>query len=103
MSGPVSGASATASAPASTAASAIAPTKAVAVGSIDSLTTAIYSLQRQMGSFATRLSAMEGRGTPSAASSLFAPQSLPFDMPVYGAPPLSSTPSTIVPLLENKS
>ena len=34
-----------------------------------------------MGSFATRLSSMEGRGSPSTAGSSFAPQPSPFGMP----------------------
>jgi len=51
-----------------------------------------------MGTFATRLSSVEDRGSPYAAGSSFAPQSMPFGMAGYGAPPppLSSMASIIV-------
>lgn len=56
---------------------------------IDTLTTAIYGLQRQMGQVATRLSAIEGHAPTSSGETPL------YGMPGYGgvtaAPPAHST------------
>jgi hypothetical protein len=73
------------------------PSTTVEPSALDMLISSIYGPQRQMGSFATHLSTMEGHASPSAAGSSFLPPSMPFGMPGYSAPPpLSSTASTIM-------
>jgi hypothetical protein len=65
----------------------------VPTGTIDTLTAAIYGLQRQMGQFATRLSEMEAHG-PSSQGGHRAPARPVYGMPGFGgitsAPPSSS-------------
>jgi len=66
--------------PQSTAPLSVGPSQAVvSAGVLDTLTTAIYGLQRQMGQLATRMAGGDGR-----AGSSVHPQSLPFRMPGYG-------------------
>ena len=66
----------------------VRPSQAViSAGVLDTLTTAIYGLQRQMGQLATRMAGGDGRPGSSVH-----PQSLPFGMPGYGG--LPSAPSS---------
>ena len=79
--------------PQSTAPLSVGPSQAVvSVGVLDTLTTAIYGLQRQMGQLATRMAGGDGRPGSSVH-----PQSLPFGMPGYrGLPSAPSSGSAIV-------
>jgi len=65
----------------------------------DPLTAAILGLQRQMGQFATRLSALEGWASSSASGPSASgphPASSPYGMPGYGGIPAAPTTGSVV-------
>lgn len=60
------------------------------MAAIDSLTTAIFGLQRQIGQFATRLSAVEGRSSPSPS------EQTPYGLPGYGGIPALPASTSVI-------